>query len=130
MANTIVTRTLHDGARNHVVFVYIASDNASGEISDQIIVDVSTLVPAATVVTLEKVWASTSGCAVVLEWDADTDAGLFSIPSDVMEEFDFCSFGGIDNSLVTGATGDVFLSTNGFTATGDRATLILSFRKD
>lgn len=130
MANTVDTQVIEDGPKFAVLKVYMASDGASGELSDQVVVDASTLWGAPTTLTLNAIWASTTGCSFNLEWDATTDVGIMSFPSDFVEEFCFKKFGGIPNNSGTGKTGDILINTSGFTASGDQITLVLHVKKD
>ena len=130
MANTVATQVIHDGTKNAVIKVYLASDGASGELTDQVVVDASTLSGAPTDLTLVKVWAVTVGCSFNREWDATTDVPIWAFPADDHDNVDFECFGGIPNNAGTGKTGDILLNTAGFTAAGDQITLILYVRKD
>ena len=130
MANTVAIQTLVDGVKNAVLKVYLASDGAAGELTDQVVVDVSALVGAPTQVTLISAEIATTGCALNLEWDATTDIGILNFPADFCEKLCFEKFGGIPNNAGTGKTGDIVLTTTGFTAAGDQATLLLHVRKD
>ncbi len=130
MANTVAIQTIHDGTKLAVIKAYLASDGAAGELTDQVIVDASTLSGAPTDLTLIKMWASTTGCAFNLEWDATTDVGLLNFPTDFCEDMCFEKIGGIPNNAGTGKTGDILINTSGFTAAGDQITLVLIVQKD
>ncbi len=130
MANTVAVQTLQDGSKYSIIKVYCASDGASGELSDQLIYDISTFQGAATDCSIVKVWASTTGCAFNLEWDATTDVVAMSFPADAAEEFCFEAVGGLANNAGSGKTGDILLNTTGFTAAGDQLTLVLVIKKD
>lgn len=130
MANTVAIQVIEDGPKYAVLKVYCASDGASGELTDQVVVDASTLWGAPTDLTLVKVYAMTTGCAFNLEWDATTDVPIMNFPTDFAEEFCFKSFGGIHNNAGAGVTGDILLNTSGFTAAGDQITLVLHVKKD
>lgn len=130
MANTVQVQTIQDGPKFSVIKVYIASDGAAGELTDQLIYDISTFAGAATDCSIVKMWASTTGCAFNLEWDATTDVPIINFPSDRAEDFCFEKFGGLPNNAGTGKTGDILLNTTGFTAAGDQATIVLLIKKD
>lgn len=135
MANTVQTRTLVDGQKYAVVHVFIESDGVSGELTDTVVVDVSALATksdgsAVAKVTVEEIWASFTGCSGKLEFDATTDAGIWSFAADHADHVDMGVFGGLPDPLASGTTGDILLTTNGFTAAGDRASLIIKVRKD
>lgn len=130
MANTVQIQTLQDGGKYAVIKAYLASDGASGELTDQVIFDASTFSGAPTDSTIVKMWAMTTGCAFNLEWDATTDVPVLNMPADMTENFDFECIGGLPNNAGTGKTGDILLNTSGFTAAGDQITLVLVIKKD
>ena len=130
MANTVAIQTIQDGPKYSVIKVYIASDGAAGELTDQVIYDASTFAGAPTDSTIVKMWASTTGCAFNLEWDATTDVQVLNFPTDFCEDLCFEKFGGLPNNAGTGKTGDILLNTTGFTAAGDQATIVLWIKKD
>jgi hypothetical protein len=130
MANTVNIQVIEDGPKYAVLKVYLASDGASGELTDQVVVDASTLYGAPTDLTLVALWASTTGAAFNLEWDATADVPILNFPADRAEDFCFKKFGGIPNDAGAGKTGDILLNTTGFTAAGDAATLIVHVKKD
>ena len=130
MANTVLTQVLNDGPKNAVLKVYLASDGSSGELTDQVVVDVSALSGAPAKVSLVGLTATTTGCSFVLEWDATADVPILGFPADSEDSFCFEKFGGLPNNSGAGRTGDVVLSTVGFTAAGDQITLILHVKKD
>lgn len=130
MANTVTIRKIVDGVRNAVLHVYVASDGVTGELADQVVVDASALSGAPTKLTIEELQWAFTGFSGTLEFDATTDspaAALFDGQSGVL---DFCSFGGIPDPLAAGTTGDILLSTTGFSAAGDAGILIIKVRKD
>ena len=131
MANTVTLQSIIDGPKTHVVKIYLASDGAAGELTDQLVVDVSLLLPAATKVSIEKVQWSLNGFDAILEWDATTDVQIFTLGASAStSELDFTSFGGIPNNAGAGITGDILLTTVGFTATSDTGVIILTCRKN
>ena len=130
MANTVQIQTIQDGPRFTVIKAYLASDGASGELTDQILFDASTLYGAVTDCTIMKLWASTTGCSFNLEWDATTDVPVLGFPADFVEDLCFEKFGGLPNNSGAGKTGDILLNTTGFTAVGDQITLVLLIKKD
>lgn len=130
MANTVQIQTIQDGPKYAVIKAYIASDGASGELTDQVIFDASTFAGTPTDSTIVKMWATTTGCSFNLEWDATTDVPALSFPADFAEEFCYEKFGGLPNNAGTGKTGDILLNTAGFTAAGDQATIVLVIKKD
>lgn len=129
MANTVTSQVLQDGERNAVLHVYIASDGAAGEETDTVIVDVSALADAPSLVKVSKIKALISGFSAVLEWDADTDVPFLALPDGTDVELDYSDVGGLQNNGGTGVTGDITITTTGFSAAGDAGAITLWVRK-
>lgn len=134
MANTITIRKLWDLDRRAAIHVYLASDGTSGELSGQIIVDASDLAGAPTTLTIERIEGNLNGFEGLVLFDATTDVPALALPN-ANSGGQFCfkfqsHYGGLPNTKATGYTGDILLSTNGFTASGDRGHIVLIVRKD
>lgn len=130
MANTVTLRTIEDGPNRAIVHAYLKSDGTSGELTDQVVVDVSTLTPAPTKVTIEKMWYSLVGFDGMLEFDATADKAGWKIQQGTDTHMDFTCFGGIKDDTGAGSTGDVLLTTAGFTAATDEGTIVIQVRKN
>jgi len=131
MANTVTLRTLIDGPKTAIIHVYLNSDGASGELADQVVVDASALIPVPSKVTIEEVWWDFVGFDGLLEFDATADTPAWKLPAGSGQGHrKFYLFGGIKDNSGAGSTGDVLLTTNGFTAAGDEGTMIIKVRKD
>lgn len=131
MANTVTLQSIIDGPKTHVVKIYLASDGVAGELTDQVVVNVSALLPAATKVSLERVQWSLNGFDALLEWDATTDVAIFTLGANAStSDLDFSKYGGIPNNAGTGVTGNILLTTVGFTTTADTGIIILTCRKN
>lgn len=127
MANTVTKTSIVDGDSVGVIHVYLASDGAAGELTDTVVLDASALAGAKSIKQIISVKSSLIGFTGLLEFDQTTDSPAVVIPSGV-EEQDF-SANPINNPGGTGTTGDVVLTTTGFTASGDMGTLIIKYRK-
>jgi hypothetical protein len=130
MANTVNLRTIVDGTKYVVVHGYIASDGATGELSDQVVIDASALTPAPTKMTIEKVYGHISGFIGTLEFDATADVPFMSLPDGESFNFDMVAEGGLKDNSGDGSTGDIVLTTSGFTASGDAGWFVIVARKD
>jgi hypothetical protein len=129
MANTVTKRILFDAEKRAVIHVHLMSDGASGELTDEVLVDVSTLTPVPSKVTVEQIWWDQVGFDLKLEFDATTDTVLWKLGAG--EGFqDFRSFGGVKDNSGAGSTGDIVGTTTGFAAAGDEGTMIIVVRKD
>lgn len=129
MANTVLIRSLIDGPKEAVIHVFLASDGASGDLTDQVVVDVSALNPPPAYCVVKSVHSSFSGFSGILEFDATTDVGFFALPSGFPMKENMECFGGIRDNSGTGKTGDILLTTSGFTASGDVGNLIITITK-
>jgi hypothetical protein len=130
MANTVTITKLVDGQRNAVLHVYVASDGAAGELSDQVVVDASSLSGAPTKLTIERICWAFQGFSGRLEFDATADSPAAVLFDGDNGCLDFSSFGGLPDPAGAGSTGDILLTTTGFSASGDEGVLIIEVRKD
>lgn len=131
MANTVTVRTVLDGSKRVVNHIYLASDGASGELTGQVVVDVSGLTPAATTLTIEKVEWCFSGFDGELAFDATADVPFAVLPAaSGWSRLDFTCFGGLSDNSGAGKTGDIVLNTSGFTASGDKGIIIITAQKN
>ena len=112
MADTVLNTTVFDGTKKHITHYNVVSDNSG---STTKIVDVSALSTnpatgaACSRVRLMKVSFNVSVTAPVdairMQWDADTDVVFQTLAGEM--EYDYSSFGGLQNTDATGVTGDV-----------------------
>lgn len=102
-------QTLIDGPRNLVV-----KATGTGAVTAELIVDVSTYVPACTRVRIIRAswFADAALLSGTLLWDATTDVTAITL-NNPGGEVDFSSFGGLINNAGTGITGDIMLTTTG-----------------
>lgn len=131
MANTITTQTLNDGNKNTIIKVYLASDGVTGDESDTVVFDASAVVPAVTDCTILGIEGYLIGFTALLEFDATTDVPALILPADDQFCFDLDSrYGGIPNNAGAGKTGDITITTTGFSAATDIGWFILRVKKD
>ena len=126
MAATATEQVLNNGARNLVLKYTIGG--TTGDASAATLVDVSALDATISELRLDKAQWSLTGFSAKLLWDADTDVDLLELAAGE-GEVDFTSIGGLTDDSGTGTTGDVNITTTGYTASGDGGTIILHFRK-
>lgn len=127
MANIFNIQKINDGPRNVTIKAYLESDGVAGEIVDGVLVDASTLVPVPTTLRLTHISYDLSGFEAMLSWEATADDPLVSLS--LQEDVDFARFGGIPNPKSAGVTGDILLTTSGFTIATDRGYIVLEFTK-
>lgn len=128
MANTVAIQIIEDGPRNVVIKVYLASDGATGELTDQVIFDASALNGIPDTLKVISIDSALTGFQARLNWDATTDDPLWHLPL-YPANFDFQKFGGIPNPKSTGYTGDILLTTIGFSTLGDDGSFVIHCTK-
>ena len=113
MANTVTTQTLVDGDRNLVILLTGVLDTSNE--ARNIKVDVSSYVPASTRVRVDTIRHLISpGLIVTLDWDATTPVRFAALTG--YDEVEAKCFGGLQNNAGTGVTGDIYLTTRGWSA--------------
>jgi len=113
MANTITGPAIQfQGDRKLINTCFVTADG--GNASSITLVDVSALTPSGgnncTRVALNKIWYQGAGAAnssATITWDATTDVPFLSLNYD--NNFDFSSFGALQNTQAAGYSGDVLL---------------------
>ena len=133
MAVAATQQIINDGHRNLNLKYTLAG--TSGDITNSILVNISGFNDAdgnalgANGLTLIGIDASLTGFSANLLWDATANVELIEIPSDQPYKQDFRSFGGIKDNSGSGSTGDVLITTTGYTASGDGGHIYLKFKK-
>lgn len=136
MSHTISITKLLDGPRSAVFHVYLRCDGATGELADEILIDpsqdFSPALDSKPTLTIEKISYDLSGFNARLEFDyLVSDTGVWAMSGGHYGEVDLCAFGGLrDRSNPLDGTGNLLLSTDGFTSTGDAGAIIIKVRKD
>lgn len=134
MANTVTVTKILEGKKEAYFHVYLLSDGAAGELSDQVLidpaVDFSPALTAGTRITLMEMWGHLVGFDARLEFDATADTTAWVLNSQCFDHIDFSPFGGISDRSGAGATGKLQITTSGFTAATDQGTLIIRVRKN
>lgn len=125
MADAVTTQTIQDGSKYTIIKLTNLSDGTGESAVNK--VDVSGLDGAPTLVTIEEIWYSVWGMNVTLLWDATTDVWICEFQG--QGHMNLKNVGGIPNTLASGYTGDILLTTTGHSS-GDSYTLILKLRKN
>lgn len=126
MANAVTNQTLVDGPRNLVVKLVGVLDTSNE--AKALKVDISTYVPASTVVRIDKIFYNISSqLAVQLYWDATSDVVIVALVG--YGTLDATKYGGLLNNAGTGVTGDIELATTGWASGTQTYTIILEMTK-
>jgi hypothetical protein len=128
MAAAATQQIIANGPRNLVLKYTIAG--TTGDLTASKLVDISALDSGLGVngLTLMSVQWSLTGFSANLLWDATTDVPIIECSAGADSQ-DYSKFGGIKNNAGSGATGDVMITTTGYTAAGDGGHIYLCFRK-
>lgn len=129
MANTVTKTAVVDGKHLAYVRVYLASDGSSGELTDEVLLDASALAGGKNITTIHRVQGSLTGFSAKLEFDATADVPFMTLAADTDFDYDHRA-NPIPNNAGSGITGDVTITTSGFTASGDEGFLIFTVGKD
>lgn len=121
MANLVTTQVLIDGQRNAVVRIDGFIDTI--DLVPTVIIDPALLSPVddrtgqlATQVRVDRITSAIEApLALYFSWAATTPVRFISL-TNAAEEFDYKSFGGIQNNSGIGKTGQITLATQGWTA--------------
>lgn len=129
MANTVTKTTLLDSSAMALIHVYLASDGAAGELSDEVLFDASALTGANAASHIAMVDCTLAGFSAKLEFDQTADFPVLVLPADEHMRADFRDIGLVKNPAGAGTTGDITITTSGFTAAGDEGHLLLLVKK-
>ena len=110
--NDIYTQVLEDGDRNTVIKWTIVGANKAGDETDTIVFDASVYKTESLYNKLFTIKYSTIGVSARLDWAADTNVLLFSMPGNSTGDFEFTLSESIINNTGTGRTGDITITTN------------------
>lgn len=113
MPNVVTSQTILDGDRN-VVILLTGTLDTSNE-SRVVKVDLSTLVPRPTRIRVDTIRHLVSnGLIVALDWDASTPVRFAALTG--WDEVEACKFGGLQDNSGAGRTGNIALTTLGWTS--------------
>lgn len=125
MANTIDRQVLVNGSRNYVVKFTATSDGAAGDLSAVRVNSVTGDIGTAN--SVEVIEGACSGCTATLLFDATTDVPFYSIADG--SQVNVKLIHPIVNNSGSGKTGDILITTGGFSTAGDSVTVVLKIRK-
>ena len=111
MANSVVTTVVHDGPRNVLVEITGVLDTADYSVAD--ITTISTLNPVPLLLRIDTISFSIEDGLTCLLWWHDNSPTLI-LPLAGRSKLDYNWFGGRNNPKNTGYTGNIELSTAGW----------------
>ncbi|TFH46938.1 MAG: hypothetical protein E4H01_09145 [Lysobacterales bacterium] len=133
MANIVTTKLLLNGPRNAIVLVYLESDGATGELDKETLVDpvVDLGLLDGARISLEYVAYNFAGFDARLEFASGLvdNNRKWVLSEGTNHPIDLGRFGGLyDDSTVDG-TGQLQITTIGFTSSTDMGSIMLQLRK-
>ena len=127
MVDVVSTQVLLDGERL-AIFKFTDISDGTGETNvDKIIVAnlaKNNAGQACTGVKINKIWHSTHGMEVRIQFSATSPAFAWVLPQNTAYQQDFSTFGGLTNNAGTGKTGNVSFTTVDASA-GDMYSIVL-----
>lgn len=134
MANIVTKTVILDSPKNAIVAVYMQSDGVEGELSSFVLVDPSTDFndsPLGLRMSVLQVWHSFSWFDGLLTFADTQNYPAWQLTRDTINYSDFRYFGGIKDGSDMSGTGQLLLTTNGFSVqAGNVGTLIVEVRKN
>ncbi len=136
MANTVRTNIILDGPSHVTLQVFLQSDGASGDLTNVVLLspdDVSPQLPNRQDFTIKQIWYELAGFSATLAFNATTPWPFWTLDAGNNVQHDWRFFGGItDRSGGTfglNATGELLISTEGFTSASDSGAIVLWIEK-
>ena len=128
MANRFSTQVLLDGDKWYVIKCVGVLDTSNQ--ARTLLVDVSTMDPAPTKVSIDEIYFNvTSPLSVLLDWDATTDVDAITLSGFGEYSCMIDEWGGLTNNSAAGSTGNLYLTTFGWAAGTIPFTIILKLKK-
>lgn len=108
---TVTTLVIQEGPRN-LIMQFTGVGDGSGNETNVVKVDVSTLRPPAYTVRIRKISGTVEFGIVQVWWDALVPVKALELSGDINLDFERC--GGLLNNAGGGKTGDILFKTIGF----------------
>lgn len=132
MANTVEVQILESGPRNAMLLVYLKSDGASGELVNETLISRADLGVLATErLKLERVEYNFSGFDCVLEFASGgiTPTRRWVLTEGTNYKVDFLKWGGLGDTSGMFGTGELQITTTGFTSSTDQGSILIKLKK-
>lgn len=135
MAHTVTITKLMDGVKNAAFHIFIKSDGASADLTDEVIIDPATSfnpgLGNSPVMTIDEIYYDLAGFDAYLEFDyLLSDTAVWVMSGGQYAEVEFDCVGGIkDRSNALDGTGKLQITTSGLAA-GKFGSIIVKVRKD
>ena len=132
MAHTVKITNILPGNHRSQYHIFLKSDGASGELTDQVLIDpVTDLgIPASSKIVIERITYNLAGFDARLEFDNGLvdDNMIWVLPESGDNDLDFNSWGGLKDFPGLDGSGAIQITTNGFGDAGDQGSLLIMVR--
>ncbi len=132
MAHKVTITKILPGAHRSQFHVYLESDGASGELTDQVLIDpvIDLGIPASSRPAIEKINYNFAGFDARIEFDTGLvdDKIIWVLPQNGDNYIDFDPWGGLKDQSGLDGTGKIQLTTVGFGDAGDMGSLLIMVR--
>jgi hypothetical protein len=137
MANTVQKTYIQKGASKITLHLYLESDGAAGDLTSYVVIDPVTelgMAPGRDL-TFERIFFELQGfsCRFGFDGGASGEWPAWLLSAGATSPHDFTSFGDIPDRSGgadgLNATGKLLLTTNGFTSTSCRGSLVLQLKR-
>ena len=135
MADTVTTRTLFDGDKKLITSYVNVSDGSGGttKIVDVSALNTNALGKTCSTVSLKEVWFNVSAAVTAplqIQWDLSSGTQTPLLALNETDNYDFSSFGGINNPEESNFTGDIDVVVPSAASSGETYTLICAWIKN
>src|SRR3972149_10000682 len=130
--NTVNIKTLLNGPRMAIVSVYLKSDGASGELDSYTLIDPALLgMKPKERLSLDYIAYNFAGFDACIEFASGLTEPTFKwvISEGTNHPIDFRPFGGLLDDSGMDGTGQLQITTTGFTSSVDQGSMIIQVRK-
>lgn len=132
MANTVNVSVLLSGPRNVLLAVYLKSDGATGELVNETLFGPADLgLPPSARLTLEALTYNFAGFDAVVQFDSGGVIPTFKwvLSEGTNAPADFEPYGGLRDGSGMDGTGELQITTTGFTASTDQGSILIKLRR-
>lgn len=134
MAHKITIIKILPGVHRSQFHIYLLSDGASPELTDQVLIDpVTDLgIPSSSRLAIERITYSFTGFSSRIEFDTGLvdDKMIWVLPEKANEPIDFSPWGGLKDQSGLDGTGKIQITTNGLTNSGSEGSILIMVRND
>jgi len=132
MANTVTITKINEGPRNAVFHIYLASDGAEGELTDQVIIDPVADLGLSTEerMVVDSICYSLSGFDARVEFDTGlVEDKMIWLLTPNNSFIDFTKFGGLKDRSGLDGTAKLQITTTGFSDATDQGSIVIHARR-